>query len=613
MATEYATLVFKADTRELGQAYNAMKKLHQQGKITDKTLESFEAQMKGVRSATNQTNTALTGASKGAKQLQTSMGGAGRGAGQAGVQVQQFVGQVQAGTNPMLAFSQQAADLGIVLGAPMLGVIAALGASLGMVLLPQLFKGSRALNEFDEVAKELDISLRTDAPALYAARMKELEKAEREAREEIQESELALIKKQKFLEMQKGFYDANTISAERLAFFTKAYNKEEEELLVTLDRQRIALKEAMTATREFATAKTEAEIAAEDQAEAIRQLVLDLTLQEQKLAMNETAFAVYTAQLKGADAAVTDFIRTTMMSIEALKEQEKASQAADRFLEKIEKQARSIGRTKAEVISLEMATHKLSQSERERVAQIIKQIDLEEKRAETVKESEAFIRQLVQEGLIVDEKRLGESYARRNAQLKDALDRNLITESQYIEAKASLEEEGSKRAIQATGDALTAIGQFSKDAFYAAKAFSIAQAIINTYEGATKALAAYPPPFNYIAAAATVAAGLAQVQQIRSQQPPSSARALGGQVRGGESYVVGERGPEVLTMGTNGRIIPNDKLGGSQQVVNRNINVSFQISTVDARGFDSLLQSRRGQIIGMINSAMNDRGTRGIV
>ena len=47
MATEYATLVFKADTKELGQAYNQLKKLNQQGKITDKTLKSFETQMKG--------------------------------------------------------------------------------------------------------------------------------------------------------------------------------------------------------------------------------------------------------------------------------------------------------------------------------------------------------------------------------------------------------------------------------------------------------------------------------------------------------------------------------------------------------------------------------------
>ena len=52
--------------------------------------------------------------------------------------------------------------------------------------------------------------------------------------------------------------------------------------------------------------------------------------------------------------------------------------------------------------------------------------------------------------------------------------------------------------------------------FGESKAFAIAQAIINTAEGVTKALAAYPPPFNFVAAAAVGAAGLAQVAAIRS-------------------------------------------------------------------------------------------------
>jgi len=49
------------------------------------------------------------------------------------------------------------------------------------------------------------------------------------------------------------------------------------------------------------------------------------------------------------------------------------------------------------------------------------------------------------------------------------------------------------------------------------------------------------------------------VQQL---PPPTGARALGGPVAAGASYLVGERGPELLTMGGNGFVTPNNRLGG---------------------------------------------------
>jgi len=42
----------------------------------------------------------------------------------------------------------------------------------------------------------------------------------------------------------------------------------------------------------------------------------------------------------------------------------------------------------------------------------------------------------------------------------------------------------------------------------------------------------------------------------------SGARALGGPVGAGGTYLVGERGPELFTPNTGGQIIPNNQLGG---------------------------------------------------
>jgi hypothetical protein len=62
----------------------------------------------------------------------------GRKAGQASIQLQQMVGQIQGGVNPMMALSQQGADLGIVLGAPLVGSIVGIAAAIGVSLVPNL-------------------------------------------------------------------------------------------------------------------------------------------------------------------------------------------------------------------------------------------------------------------------------------------------------------------------------------------------------------------------------------------------------------------------------------------------------------------------------------------
>jgi hypothetical protein len=81
--------------------------------------------------------------------------------------------------------------------------------------------------------------------------------------------------------------------------------------------------------------------------------------------------------------------------------------------------------------------------------------------------------------------------------------------------------------------ALDAVAGIIDQNSVAGKAIAVAKAVMSTYEGASKALGAYPPPFGAIAAAATVAAGLANVKKIISTNIPS-ARGTGS-VGGGAS------------------------------------------------------------------------------
>ena len=90
-------------------------------------------------------------------------------------------------------------------------------------------------------------------------------------------------------------------------------------------------------------------------------------------------------------------------------------------------------------------------------------------------------------------------------------------------------------------------------------------------------------------------------------------RADGGSVKGGSPYIVGERGAELFVPNSSGQIITNENLDTMQGVGSRTVSVNFNISTVDASGFDQLLASRKGMITAMINNSMNARGKMGVV
>ena len=68
------------------------------------------------------------------------------------------------------------------------------------------------------------------------------------------------------------------------------------------------------------------------------------------------------------------------------------------------------------------------------------------------------------------------------------------------------------------------------------------------------------------------------LSQHTSKYVPGMVRANGGPVKGGSSYIVGERGPELFSPGVSGMITPNHALGGSVNVV---VNVDASGSSVE--------------------------------
>ena len=128
----------------------------------------------------------------------------------------------------------------------------------------------------------------------------------------------------------------------------------------------------------------------------------------------------------------------------------------------------------------------------------------------------------------------GQAYA--DAFSKTKVEETKINFGQYqdlldVQTEFELEDLLNKRKqIQAfeaqkfeiTQNALGALANLAGQNSKFGKGLAIVQGIRDTYAGANKALASAPPPFNFVAAGAVIASGLANVRNILSTQEPQA-------------------------------------------------------------------------------------------
>lgn len=184
--------------------------------------------------------------------------------------------------------------------------------------------------------------------------------------------------------------------------------------------------------------------------------------------------------------------------------------------------------------------------------------------------------------------------------------------------------EGKAKSIVGIGAAMfkSMAGQ-SKTAFKAYKAFAIAQALINTYQGASAAftsLAPIPiigPVLGGVAAAAAVMSGLQQVRQIKAQQPAGIAHGGLDYVPNESTYVL-QRGERVLSPKQNTEIsqmarryngggAAND--GGSGGV---SINITNQITvqgSTNEQNSQAVGQDIARQVVGVVVANIQENGS----
>ena len=133
-------------------------------------------------------------------------------------------------------------------------------------------------------------------------------------------------------------------------------------------------------------------------------------------------------------------------------------------------------------------------------------------------------KQLLNEELALADIRLEktkEIFGEGTIEYKNALDERAAAEKRYNNLSEKNEELVAEAKRKIVADALGGLSQLLGENTVAGKAVSIAQAIINTYEGATKALG-QGGIFGGIAAAGVIASGLATVKKIVATKIPGT-------------------------------------------------------------------------------------------
>jgi chromosome segregation ATPase len=121
------------------------------------------------------------------------------------------------------------------------------------------------------------------------------------------------------------------------------------------------------------------------------------------------------------------------------------------------------------------------------------------------------------------------------------------------------------------------------------KKASIVQSIINTALAVTKTLATVPPPVSFVLAGITAALGAAQTALIAAKPIPQFAQ--GTNFAPGGAALVGERGPELVTLPQGSRVIPNNEVNN---VSTNNNNVNINVQTNDPIEFVNTLRREYG-------------------
>ena len=570
---EMNTLIIGVETKGAKEAATELDHLAKSG-------EKAEKKTKGVGKGAGQT-VAPFKSMRGATQ-------------QASFQLQDIAVQAQSGTDAFIIIGQQGPQLASIFGpgGAVFGAVIAFGALLGGLLVSQMGSTGDAFKRLEEDMEGLEDKFDdlTEAQKEYV-RIK--------AAKTTEENIAAFRELQKELNQLKSI----TLTFNQIFFGGDFEGKQERiiEIKAKMDTLTAANAELAEKTDDVTQAILDAAEADRKYTEKLRDEYAQLTLTGDALLEYNAIKAGATQESLAASVALQKEINAIKAKNEADKEAARIKEAKTKADDKAAEQAKA--KREVMIASAQKNLTVIEQSlmsERELVAayaaEDIARITADrDAKLISLQEFETAKNQIEQAASDVRKKISEDEEVAKNEVRMQALG----ALSGFTSQLSSIAEEGSKEA---------------KVLFALQKAIAIAQIIVATEAAAATASA-------FVAGAGPIA-WLTSVTGIRAAGYASAGvvagtaiagRATGGQVRSGESYLVGERGPELLSMGTSGRIATNENLkravnSDQESSKTQNVNVNFSIVANDTTGFDRLLHSRRGQIVTMINQAVNNRG-----
>jgi len=539
------------------------------------------------------------------------------GIGQIGHQVQDISVQFQGGQSPFVILGQQGSQIASLMGphGAVVGAFLAVGAAIAGSMLPNLFGASEALRDVEKEADNLVDRFHELDGVLKSAAIDQVTQAIENNKKAIKEAEEELEKLNRVEGAHVAGQGVLTVSIEE----ANKRIKEQERNIALLKESNVELKASIDGT-----------------SDATESLIESLEAEAAALGKTQRELDILKATNEGAIQADLDAINAAHDRIDAyddLVEGIKAEQDALKASTK-EKEKAIAAEIKMEE---DLAAAILSANEKKEASE---QAARDKANARAVSDMKNAITNLdaLEVSLMNRAELLKNSYQQEQAILDEALEFNLVSRKEHAalqheidvkmaESQKELALSTASNLIGMTSSMVSTMSGMVEEGSAMGKAFFVinqalaaANAIVMGFQTASAVRLAYATMAAMAgpAAPAVLATGEAHATLAMGMGFATAGMIAGQTLASFEGG--GFTGSGVRSGGMDGKggmmamLHPNEKVTdlhkgqGESQV----INVNFTIQANDTKGFDELLNSRRGQIVSMINRAANNRGRASI-